>query len=332
MRLMARRSVLAALGGAVAVWPFAARAQQRAQRPRVALLMGGLTSGDAGGQAEAGAFEDGLTELGRVEGRNIELAYRWPGAELDAVRAAANEIADMRPDLVVSRSTPATAALVDKALPMVFVLVTDPLGSGFVENLGHPGGHITGFSVFESSVGGKWLQLLKEAAPAVARVSLLFNPQTAPFAEGYLHSAQAAAQVLGITVMSAPCVSAADIEATFATRAGEGGGGIIGIADTFIAEHRNLIIELAGRHRLPAVYGNRTFVAAGGLLAYSADFAEIFHRAAGYVDRILKGDKPGDLPVQEPDKYALSVNLKAASSIGLTLPQALVARADEVIE
>jgi len=199
----------------------------------------------------------------------------------------------MRPDLVVSRTTPTTAIMMNRGLPIVFVLVTDPLFSGFVQSLGRPGGNVTGFSVFESSVGGKWLALLKEAAPAVSRVSLLFNPETAPFADGYRRSAEAAAPTLGTTVVSAPCGSAADIESAFDARAREGSGGIIGIPDTFIDGHRDLIIELAAWHHLPAVYGLRDFVSRGGLLAYSADFVAIFHRAAGYVDQTLRGVRPG---------------------------------------
>jgi len=329
---MNRRDFMSLVGGAASIWPLAARAQQREQKRRVAVLMGGMFSGDPAGQAEAAALEDGLTELGWKPGRNIELGYRWTGADVDAMRAAATEIAAARPDLVVSRSTPATTALLNSGLPVVFVLVTDPLGSGIVQNLGQPGGNFTGFSVFEASIGGKWLALLKEAAPAVSRVSLLFNPQTAPFAENYLHSAQAAGQTLGATVIAALCGSDADIEAALEVRAREGGGGIIGIAETFVSEHRNLIIELAARHRLPAVYGSRVFVPSGGLLAYSADFPDVFYRAASYVDRILRGANPGELPVQAPDKFALSVNLKAAAAIGLTLPASLIARADEVIE
>jgi putative tryptophan/tyrosine transport system substrate-binding protein len=313
-------------------WPLAAQAQPREQKRRVAVLMGGLFSNDSGGQAEAAALEAGLTELGWKLGGNIELEYRWPGAELDQVSIAANEVVALRPDLVVSRSTPTTAIMMNRGLPVVFVLVTDPLISGFVQNLGRPGGSVTGFSLFEGSVGGKWLALLKEAAPAISRVSLLFNPEVAPFAENYRRSAEAAAPTLGITVVSAPCGDAAHIESAFAERAREGSGGIIGIPDTFINEHRDFIIELAARHHLPAVYGIRDFVPRGGLLAYSADFVAIFHRAAGYVDQTLRGVRPGDLPVQAPDKFTLSVNLKTAGAIGLTLPQNLIARADEVIE
>ena len=224
---MRRRDFIKVITGSAAVWPLAARAQQREQKRRVAVLMGGLLSGDFGAQAEAAALEAGLTELGWKLGSNIELEYRWPGAELDQVSIAANEIVAMRPDLVVSRSTPTTAIMMNRGLPIVFVLVTDPLFSGFVQSLGRPGGSVTGFSVFESSVGGKWLALLKEAAPAVSRVSLLFNPETAPFAEGYRRSAEAAAPTLGITVVSAPCGNAAHIESAFDARAREGSGGII---------------------------------------------------------------------------------------------------------
>jgi putative ABC transport system substrate-binding protein len=319
----------------ISVWtalPVAARAQSREQKKQIALLMGGLFSNDPGGQAEAAAFEAGLTELGWKLGGNIELEYRWPGAELDQVSIAVNDIVGMHPDLVVSRSTPTTAIMMNRGLPIVFVLVTDPLFSGFVQSLRRPGGGVTGFSLFESSVGGKWLALLKEAAPTISRVSLLFNPETAPFADGYRRSAEVAAPTLGITVVSAPCGNAEHIESAFAERAREGDGGIIGIPDTFINEHRDLIIELAARHHLPAVYGIRDFVSQGGLLAYSADFVAVFHRAAGYVDRILRGVRPGELPVQAPDKFTLSVNLKTAGAIHLTLPQTLIARADEVIE
>jgi len=329
---MRRREFITLLGGAAAFSPLAARAQQRDQRRRVAVLMGGLSSGDPGGQAEAGAFEDGLKELGWNLGRNIDLVYRWPGAELEVVRGAANEIVAMRPDLVVSRSTPATAALMNSGLPIVFMLVVDPLGSGFVQSLGKPGGNVTGFSNFEASVGGKWLELLKEAAPTVTQVSLLFNPTTAPFAQNYLHSAEAAAQTLGGTVVAAPCNGTADIESAFAARAHDKGGGVIVITDTFLTEHHSLIIALATRYRLPAICGVRTYVPSGGLMAYSVDYPDIYRHAASYVDRILKGEKPGDLPVQAPDKFALSLNLKAAAAIGLTFPSALVVRADEVIE
>jgi putative ABC transport system substrate-binding protein len=329
---MRRRDVVTLLAGAAAGWPMAVRAQQRDQKRRVAVLMGGLAPGDPGGRTEAASLEDGLKELGWKPGVNLDLDYSWPGAELDSVRAAANAIAAARPDLVVSRSTPATSALMHTGLPIVFVLIVDPLGSGFVQSLARPGGNLTGFSNFEASVGGKWLELLKEAAPKVTQVAVLFNPSTAPFAAGYLRSAQAAAQTLAAAIVPAPCTSAADIESVFAARAQQDGGGIIVITDTFLTEHHALIIELAMRYRLPAICGVRTFVPGGGLMAYSADYPDIYHRAAGYVDRILHGASPAELPVQEPAKFMLSINLKTAAAIGLGLPQTLIARADEVIE
>jgi putative tryptophan/tyrosine transport system substrate-binding protein len=328
---MHRREFIALFCGAAAAWPRAARAQ-REQKRRVAVLMGGLLSGDANGQAEAGALEDALQELGWRQGGNIELGYRWPGAELDAVREAANEIAASRPDLVVSRTTPATSALMSAGLPTVFLLVADPIRSGFVQNLAHPGGNITGFANFEASVGGKWLELLKEAAPGVSHVTTLYNPQTAPFAETYLHAAQAAGQSLGATVAAAPCTSTAELESAVASAAAAPGGGIIAILDTFLVEHRDFLVALVSRYRLPAIYGSQIFAPSGGLMAYASDYQVIFRRAADYVDRILRGARPGDLPVQEPAKFTLSVNLKAAAAIGLTLPQSLITRADEVIE
>ena len=325
-----RREFIVTLGSAVG-WSWVARAQSK-RVPRVAILLGGLEFYDASGQVEITAFEGGLKDLGWTRGQNIDLDYHWPGIQIARVRTVADQIVAAHPDLVLSRSTPATAALMHANLPIVFVLVADPIGSGFVQNLGHPGGNLTGFSTFESSVGGKWLALLKEAAPEVSRVAMLFNPETAPFAEGYLRAAQAAAQTLGGTVISAPCGSDADIRSVFSAQAREGGGGIIAIADTFVADHRDLIIALAAQHRLPAIYGNPIFARSGGLIVYSPDYADIYRRAAGYVDRILKGANPGDLPVQEPDKFTLSVNLQAARAIGLNLPQMLVARTDEVIE
>jgi putative tryptophan/tyrosine transport system substrate-binding protein len=328
---MRRREFIASLGGAAAVWPIVAWAQ-REQKRRVAVLMGGLLPGDADGQAEAGALEDGLQERGWRQGGNIELSYRWPGAELDAVRAAADEIAASHPDLVVSRTTPATSALMSAGLPTVFVLVADPIRSGFVQNLAHPGGNVTGFANFEASVGGKWLELLKEAAPSISHITVVFNPQTAPFAEAYLHAAQAAAPTLGVTVAPAPCTSTAELEAAVAGAAAAPGGGILAIFDTFLTEHRDVLIALATRYRLPAIYGSEIFVPGGGLMSYASDYPDILRRAADYVDRILRGTRPGDLPVQEPEKFTLSVNLKAAAAIGLTLPQPLITRADEVIE
>lgn len=328
---MRRRDFISLLGG-VALAPRIAVAQQRDQKRRVAILMGGLKSDDAAGQGEVAALEAGLKELGWKPGDNIALDYHWPGAELDAVQAAAKAVVSSRPDLVVSRSTPATAAVASSGLPVIFVLVVDPLGSGFVQTLGHPGYNLTGFSNFEASVGGKWLGLLREAAPAVSRVVMVFNPTTAPFASGYLISAQAAAASLGVTVTAASCNKADDIQNAIGSLARESGGGLIVITDTFLVEHRDLIVGLAARNRVPAIYGSGIFMASGGLMAYSSDYPDIYHRAAGYVDRVLHGARPADLPVQEPAKFNLSVSLKTARALSLTLPQSLVSQADEVVE
>lgn len=329
---MKRRHFIALVSAAAATWPLGARAQQAGKIKRVAVLMGGMDKGDVGGQAEVAAFEDGLKELGWQAGNNIALDYRWPGADPDQLSVAANAIAAARPDLVVSRSTPATSAMMNRGLPLLFVVVADPVGSGFVQNLGQPGGSVTGFSSIEASAGGKWLELVREAVPAATRIAMLFNPATAPFAEGYVRSAQTAAQTLGATVVPAPCGTIADVEAAFAARAREGGGGIIVIIDTFLTEHRDQVVALATRYRLPAIYGSRIYVPSGGLISYAADYPDILRRSASYVDRILRGTRPGDLPVQEPAKFILSINLKAAGAIGVTLPQSLIARADEVIE
>jgi len=334
---MKRRRFITLLGASatalvVPAWALPAHAQQRDQKPRVAVLQGGLVADDPGGLKEIAAFEDGLKALGWTPGRNIELDYHWPGAALDEVRKAAGQIADKQPNLVLSRSTPATAALMHTGLPIVFLLVADPIGSGFVQNFARPGGNLTGFSNFEASVGGKWLELLKEAAPKLSRIALLFNPGTAPYWQGYQQSAQAAARTLGADVISTPCGSVEDIASALETIGRTEGGGIIVIVDTFLAEHRGVIVEQAAQHRLPAIYGTQSFVPSGGMMAYSVDYPDLYRRAASYVDRILHGVRPAELPVQEPAKFMLSVNLKAAAAIGLKLPQSLVARADEVIE
>ncbi len=329
---MRRRRFIALVGASAATLAVPALAQQRDQKPRVAVLQGGLSEGDSGGLKEVAAFEEGLKTLGWTPGRNIELDYHWPGAALDQMRRSAGEIADAKPNVVLSRSTPATAALTQAGLPVVFVLVADPIAARFVQTLARPGGNLTGFASFESSVGGKWLGLLKEAAPKLSRIALLFNPGTAPYWEGFYQSAQAAAGTIGVEVISLPCGSVEDIEEAMETLGRTEGGGIISLIDSFTAQHRDQITALATQHRLPAIYGNEIFMQAGGMMAYSVDYPELFRRAASYVDRILHGARPAELPVQQPEKFALSVNLKTADAIGLKLPQALIARADEVIE
>jgi putative ABC transport system substrate-binding protein len=330
------RREFALLGSAIAgsfVWPSAADAQQGERVRRIGVLMN-VVQDDPGSQADVAAFRQGLAELGWVEGRNIHIEFRWPGADIERAEAFARELVGLRPDVLVGRSTPTTAALKRETstIPIVFSNVSEPVESGFVENLARPGGNITGFSNFEGSIGGKWLQLLKEVDPRIIRVAVMYNPQTAPFAGLFLRSVQSAAQTLAVTMVDMPVQSDAAIEAAMTEFARQPGGSLVSIPDSFTREHRDLVIALAARLRLPALYQNINSTPSGGLIAYAVDTLDLIQRAAGYVDRILKGAKPGDLPVQQPAKFQLSINLKTAKALGLDLPQILVARADEVIE
>jgi putative tryptophan/tyrosine transport system substrate-binding protein len=328
---MQRRKFITLVGGTIAAWPRFALAQREPKR-RVAVLMGGMTSGNASAQAEAGALEDGLQERGWRQGGNLELIYRWPGAELDAVRAAASEIAALKPDLVVSRSTPATSAMMSAGLPTIFLLVADPIRSGFVQNLAHPGGNVTGFTNLEASVAGKWTQLLKEIAPATTHADILFNPGTAVYADFFVHPFLASGPALGLTLGTAPVRDDAGVEAAVTAIARRQGGGLIVMPDGFTTSHRDTIVAAATRARLPAIYPDRFFAAGGGLISYGVDFLDIYRRASMYADRILKGEKPADLPVQAPVKFEFVINLKVAKALGLTVPQTLLVAADEVIE
>jgi putative ABC transport system substrate-binding protein len=327
-----RRKFIAALGAA-ATWPLAARAQQPERTRRIGVLMG-LLEGDPGGQAEVDALQQGLRDHGWVEGHNIHIDYRWPGGDIERARVFAKEMVALKPDVLVTRSTPATLALKAETstIPIVFVSISEPSTSGLVESLGSPSGNITGFTNFEASVGGKLMELLKEVSPRLKRASFLYNPATAPYAQSYLGSAQAAAASLAVEPVASPVQNDADIEAAITALAREPGGGLIGIPDTFIQQRRDLIIALVGRYRLPAVYANRVWTPSGGLVSYAVDTLDLLRRAAAYVDRILKGADPADLPVQQPSKYELIINLKTAKALGLSVPTALLYRADEVIE
>lgn len=328
---MKRRELIALLGGSAAAWPLRASAQQPSRTRHIAVLLGGLEQGDVEGLAELAAFNDGLKQAGWNVGANIEVDYRWPGADPNRLRAVANEVADTHPDLVLTRSTPATAPLMSMDLPVVFTLVSDPLGSRFIQSYANPGGHITGFTNVEPSVGSKWLSLLKEAAPRVTHIALLFNPQTAPYVEVYFHAAEQAAQTLSVVLNPTPVRNVGEIDTTLAALAGDSGGFFV-MPDISMADHHDLLIELAARHHLPAIYPSAIFVPHGGLMSYVVDYPDIFRRAASYVDLILKGTKPADLPVQLPTRFQLALNLKTAKSLGLSFPQTLLAIADEVIE
>jgi putative ABC transport system substrate-binding protein len=327
-----RREFITLLGGAAAL-PVVARAQQSGRVRRVGVLMN-VVENDPGGVAEMADFRQGLAELGWVADRNINIEFRWPGGDLERAQALAKELVDLKPEVLISRSTPTTAALKRESdsIPIVFVNVTEPVEQGFVQSLARPGGNITGFTNFESMIGGKWLQLLKEVDPRIARIAIIFNPQTAPFAGLFLRSVEAAAPGLAVEVAAMPVQRDTDIEPAMTAFARRPAGALVAIPDSFTLQHRDLIIAAAARNRLPALYANLVSTPSGGLMAYAVDARDLMHRAAGYVDRILKGEKPSELPVQQPAKFELSINLKTARALGLTVPQSLVSIADEVIE
>jgi len=329
---MRRRTFIAGLGAAAA-WPLPAHAQSSSRQRRLGVLIGTLP-GDAGGQAEVATFVRALAELGWVEGRNIAITYRWSGADIALAEMSAKELIAFNPDILLGRSTPPTIALqrATSTIPIVFVNVAEPISSGIVPNLVRPGGNVTGFTNFEASIGGKWLQLLKEVDPRLVRIGIIYNFQTAPFAGLFLRSAEAAAATLAVETIAMPVQTEADITAALTSLAQRPGSGLVQILDTYTLEHRDAIIALAARLRLPAIYSNRVATMSGGLISYAVDDVDQFERAATYVDRILNGAKPADLPVQQPTRFVLSINLKTAKALGLALPDMLIARADEVIE
>jgi len=330
---MKRREFIGLLGGA-AGWPLSSRAQQPERMRQVGVLMGGLLEGDASGEVELAAFREELETLGWRIDTNLKLHYLWPGIDNEAIVASARELANSRVEVMLSRATGSTISLVREApkLPVVFVLVVEPVGSGLVESLAKPGGNVTGFSNFEASIGGKWVELLKQIAPSVSRIGLLFNPRTAPFGQAFLPSAKAAGDLLHSDVTLVAVSSAAEIEDKINEFGNGPGGGIIGITDAFVTENRERIVSIAAKRRVPAVYGNRIITRSGGLASYAADYPDLFRRSAAYVDRILKGAKPADLPVQPPSKFEFSINLKTAKSLGLNVPPQLIGLANEVIE
>jgi putative tryptophan/tyrosine transport system substrate-binding protein len=330
---MRRREFITMLGGAAVAWPFAAGAQQLEVVRRIGVLMG-FAESDREGQTFVAAFREGLQKLGWVEGRNIRIDYRWTALDKELIQRFAKELVALQPDLILTQSTPATAELLrqTRTIPIVFALVADPIGSGFVASFPRPGGNITGFVTMEPTVAGKWLELLKETAPRVTRVAMLFNPATAPYAEYWLNPFKAAAASVAVEAIVAPVHGTSVLESVVAAQAHEPNGGLIVMPDTFTTEHRSEITSLAARYRLPAVYPYRVFTESGGLLSYGDDLTDNFRRAASYVDRILKGEKPAELPVQAPVKFDLSINLKAARALGIAVAPSMIARADQVLD
>jgi ABC-type uncharacterized transport system substrate-binding protein len=329
---MRRRAFILALGGAAA-WPLAARAQQGDGMRRIGVLMA-FAAGAPEAEAWVLGFREGLQKLGWADGRNIRIDTRWAALDAEAIQRFAKELVGLQPDLVLSSNTRTTAALLQqtRTVPIIFVNHTDPIGSGFVASFSRPGGNVTGFINLEPTVAGKWLELLKEIAPSVNRIAFLFNPATATYFEYFLNPFKAAAPSFGVEAIAAPVDDMSELESVIAAQAREPNAGLVIMPDPFMVAHRAEVTSLAARYRLPAVSPFRFYTELGGLLSYGYDPLDNFRRAATYADRILKGAKPSELPVQAPVKFELVINLKTAKALGLDVPQTLLARADEVIE
>jgi len=329
---MKRRAFITLLGGTAVAWPLTARAQQLDRVRRVGVLVN-LGADDAEGRARYAAFRQGLQQLGWTDGRNVRIDYRWYAGNADAARTHAAELVALAPDVILAEGSPSVAALrsATRTVPIVFVSIIDPVGAGFVESLARPGGNATGFLLFEYSLGGKWLELLKEIAPRVTRAAVFRDPTIAA-GPGQFAAIQAVAPSLGVELSPIDPRDADEIERAVTAFARSANGGLIVTASALAGFHRDLIFTLAIRHKLPAVYFGRYLVVGGGLISYGADFVEQHRRAAVYIDRILKGEKPGDLPVQAPTRYQLVINLKTAKALGIEVPPTLLGRADEVIE
>jgi len=330
---MRRRDFIKVIAGSVAAWPLAAHAQQ-SERMRRVVFLHALAENDPEVKARTDAFRQGLETLGWVENRNIRIEHRFSGGDLSRMQAYAAELVSSTPDLIVASSTPVLLALkqATRAIPIVICLVNDPVRQGLVASLARPGGNITGFTFLDFPIIGKWLEMLKEIAPGVSRITFMFSPPTAPWSPFFLREFGPAPASLAVELSETPVHDDAEIEATVTAFAREPGAGLIVAPDPFMNTHRRLVMALAERYRLPAIYGFRQFVTEGGLISYGPDTGDIVRRSASYVDRILKGEKPADLPVQAPTKFELVVNIKTARALGLDVPPTLLARANEVIE
>jgi putative ABC transport system substrate-binding protein len=328
--MIRRRNFITLLGGAAA-WPLAARAQQGDRVRRIGMLMSGVES-DPVYKARLSMFTQALAGLGWTEGRNVRIDLRWFGDDINRIPALARELVGLQPDVILANGTPATVAVQREArtIPVVYLGASDPVATGIVARLNQPGGNITGFAYYEATLGGKWLELLSEIAPGLKRAAIMFN-SVVP-ASALKPSFETAARSLKVEPITAPLHSDADVEAVIKDLGREPGGGLVVAPDAFIFQHRALIISAAARNNVPAVYGLSEFARDGGLLYYGVDSVDIYRRVATYVDRILRGEKPGDLPVQFPTKFEMVVNRKTATALGLAIPPSIMLRADEVIE
>jgi putative ABC transport system substrate-binding protein len=329
---MQRREFIALLGSALAAWPFAAHAQQVNRARRIGWLVG-LPEQDPEARSRNAVVVQALRELGWVVGRSLQIDYRYTSRDKQSFDAQAAELIALAPDVLLANSTPATRALqqATSTIPIVFALVLDPVASGVVTNLAQPGGNVTGFTNFEVTMGGKWVEFLKEVSPRTAKLALIFNPRTAPYG-GMLRSIEAAAPAFAVDITTRGVADAAELKDAIATAGRDSETALVVFPDVFTATHQEQIIALATDHRLPAIYPYRYFAAGGGLMSYGIDTPDLFRRTVGYLDRILKGENPGSLPVQAPNKFEFVINLKTARAIGLDVPATLIARADEVIE
>jgi putative ABC transport system substrate-binding protein len=333
---MRRRRLIALLGGVAAScvsWPLAARAQQVERMRGIGVLAPG-TKVDIDQQSRLKMFQDALQEMGWTHGRNVRIETRLAGGSTERFQTYGAELVAAKPDVLLADATPSTAALQreTRTIPIVFTRVTDPVGQGFVASMARPGSNVTGFTNYEPDMGGKWLELLKEAVPGIRRVAIIYNPQTAPFAGSFLQSVEAAARANGVALVDAPVHSTSQLDATIAVQGSEPGAGLLLHTDSFLVVHRDLIAGSAARHRLPTIGPAAAFTTSGSLMSYAVDIRSMYRGAASYVDRILRGEKAADLPVQGPTKFQLVINLKTAKALGLEISPMLLARADEVIE
>ena len=330
---MRRREFITLLCGAASSWPLLARAQGPQKMRRVGVLFG-IAEADPLAKDRMKGFRLGMRDLGWIEGRNVQIEYRFAGANLESIKRSVEELIRLVPDVIVANSTPVLAALrsATSTIPIVFVIVNDPVGQGFISSIAHPGGNITGFSFIEFEIVGKWINLLADVKPNLSRVALMFNPDTAPYYDGYLRSFRASPQRTSVKADAVYVRSVAEIDLAVAELGREPGSGLIAAPDPYIITVRGAILKAADRHRVPVISAYRQFVEEGSLMSYGPDTTEIFRRSTSYIDRILKGESPGNLSAQSPDRFELFVNLRAAKALGLSVRESFLLLADEVIE